>query len=535
MSSSSNKEQWGSRIGVIFAVMGSAIGLGNFLRFPSIAARNDGGAFLIPYFISLLILGIPIALSEWSVGRFAGQKGYSSAPGIFRAVWRSRIASYLGVFGLIIPIGVYMYYIIIEAMCLYYSLMYLIGAMNLGTDPNSYVGIFVNFTGMAEDGAVFFGSSPALYFLLVAFVINFVIIYRGIGRGIEMISRLAIPVLFISAFVVLARVLTLGTPDPSLPDRNLLNALGFMWNPPDDWASLLKTLSRANIWLEAGGQVFFSLSVGFGIIITYSSYLKQNDDVILSGSSSVAGNMFAEVALGGLITIPAAYLFFGPEVAGKGTMDMGFITLPLVFQQMPLGQIVGFLWFFLLFIAAVTSSISMLQPAIAFFEEGLGTGRRVSVTLLGIITLIGAFIIAYFSKDMKALTTVDFWVGSFFIYTFAMVEVILFGWFVGADRIFEEAKKGSLMGVSRWMIFVFKYISPLYLTFVFVMWIYQEAPGQIQLLATDLVTQMSIGFILVLVVFLVILVSNAIGRWEKMENENGVLKSHKGMKEGGLS
>src|SRR5690606_14655819 len=126
------KERWGSRFGVILAVTGSAVGLGNFLRFPGLAAQYEGGAFMIPYFISLLLIGLPLAWAEWAMGRYGGVRGFNSTPGIFRCICKNRASSFLGVFGLIVPVVIYMYYVFIEAWCLGYAWNYLTGALNLG-------------------------------------------------------------------------------------------------------------------------------------------------------------------------------------------------------------------------------------------------------------------------------------------------------------------------------------------------------------------------------------------------------------------
>ncbi|MFM8654243.1 MAG: hypothetical protein ACKODZ_05875 [Verrucomicrobiota bacterium] len=136
--SSGKKDGWGSSLGVILAVTGSAVGLGNFLRFPGLAAKYDGGAFLIPYFIALLLVGLPIAWSEWAMGRFGGQRGFNSCPGIFRAIWKSRASPYLGVLGLIVPVVIYMYYLWIESWCLGYALKYLTGSLSLGSEKAAY-------------------------------------------------------------------------------------------------------------------------------------------------------------------------------------------------------------------------------------------------------------------------------------------------------------------------------------------------------------------------------------------------------------
>lgn len=518
MPSIKKTETWGSLIGVVLAVMGSAIGLGNFLRFPGLAAKYDGGSFMIPYFFALIFLGIPIAWLEWTLGRVGGQKGFHSCPGIFRILWKNRISPYLGFLGLLVPVGIFMYYILIEAWCLYYAYLYLSGIFPLYKGGSAYIDFFQNFTGMAQDGILFDTEhSPILLFILFCYLLNMFIIYRGLVKGIELVSKIGIPLLFISAFIILIRVLTLGTPDPNYPERNILNGLGFMWNPGTSEKSFIESLMNADMWLAAAGQIFFSLSVGFGVIITYASYLKKDDDVILSATTSAAGNSFAEVALGGLITIPAAFVFLGKEGISDSVFQLGFITLPNVFEKMPLGAFFGFLWFFLLFIAAITSSISMLQPAIAFFEEGLGTSRRTSISLLSFITLIGSLFVVFFSKDLIALDNMDFWIGTLGIFVLATIQILIGGWLFGADNVMKEASVGSILKIPSFYKIIIKYISPAYLLIVFISWLYQKLPGYIDILRTNTNARFTFFFVIILSAFFILLIAQANRNWKKLK------------------
>jgi len=499
--------------------MGSAIGLGNFLRFPGLAAQYEGGVFMIPYFIALLLLGLPIAWAEWGIGRAGGNLGYNSAPGIFRSLWKNRLSPYLGVIGLIVPVGIYMYYILIESWCLYYAWQYLTSQFPLGSkDPAVYSNAFNQLVGMEKNGDVFSTGSKLLYFLIFVSILNFLFIYRGLARGIEMVCKIAIPALFICAIIVLIRVLTLGTPDPNLPEQNVMNGLGFMWNLHIEDGLFWKHITNADMWLAAAGQIFFSLSVGFGVIINYASYLKKNDEVALSAVTSVSGNEFAEVALGGMITIPAAFIFLGIAGIGGGTFfKLGFVTLPVVFEYMPLGSIVGLLWFFLLFLAAITSSLSMIQPAIAFFEEGLEIGRKTSIILLGFITFSGTALILYFSADLAALDTFDFWIGTFGIFIFATIEVILFGWVMGVDKGLKEINRGGAVKLPSWVGFILKYVSPVYLLVIFAAWSFQKMPGYFQHIKTNFATQVSLVFIICFLLFLLLLTFRAVKKWNKKE------------------
>ena len=312
------REQWGTRLGVILAVAGSAVGLGNFLRFPGNAAANGGGAFMIPYFCALIFLGIPICWVEWTLGKYGGMFGFNSYPAIFGVVGRRPMWRYLGVIALLIPIVIYMYYILLEGWCLGYAWCYLVGRIDLGTDPDKYVeasrDFFSWFVGRNENGVTVQGGLQiSVAFWLLTFIINFALIYRGISKGIEKFCNVAMPLMGVCALIILVRVLTLGTPNPNHPDQSVLNGLGFMWNPKPTVPGMAwySSLADPKVWLAAAGQIFFTLSVGFGVIVNYASYLRRKDDVVLSGLTASATNEFFEVCLGGLITIPAAFVFLG--------------------------------------------------------------------------------------------------------------------------------------------------------------------------------------------------------------------------------
>jgi NSS family neurotransmitter:Na+ symporter len=510
------KESWGSRWGVILAVTGSAVGLGNFLRFPGLAAQYEGGAFMIPYFTALLLLGLPLAWAEWTMGRYGGVRGFNSTPGIFRLIWRNRFSPYFGVLGLIVPVMIYMYYVFIEAWCLGYAWNYLMGDLSLGKDPKAYASFFAGYTGMAGDGSLLhFGHQSALVFLLFCIVANFWLIYRGLSKGIEWFCLWAMPLLVAIGVVILIRVLTLGTPDPARPELNVLNGLGFMWNPHFGTTSFLKSLLNAEMWLKAAGQIFFSLSVGFGVIITYSSYLKKDDDIALSSTTAVAGNEFCEVSLGGLITVPAAFVFFGAAGVAGGTFALGFNTLPMVFEFMPAGRLFGFLFFFLLFLAAITSSLSMLQPAIAFLEEGLGLSRKASVSLLGFITLIGNGLVVFFSGDAKALSVLDFWVGTFCIYLLATIQTILFGWVLGTEKGIRELHQGAEIKIPRWFGFVIKYVSPVLMLSIFIAWLLTDFRKEVTSSFNSAGGIVTMIFIAVCFGLFLLLIRQAIRRWDR--------------------
>jgi len=503
------KEKWGSRIGVILAVAGSAVGLGNFLRFPGQAAQNGGGAFMLPYFISLLMLGIPLAWAEWTMGRFGGLRGFNSAPGIYSVVWRNPISKYFGSIALLIPLVIYMYYVVIEAWCLGYALRYLDGSLMMGSDPDKYSAFFTTFAGKDKDGFLYErGHSQLLWLLIITFILNFTLIYRGVTRGIETFCKFAMPIMVLCALCVLARVLTLSPPAEN-PERGVLEGLGFMWNPD------AQALFEPKTWLAASGQIFFSLSVGFGIIINYSSYLRRSDDIALSGLTSASMNEFFEVCLGGLITLPAAFIFLGVAAKGFGGFDLGFNALPNVFAVMPLGRFFGFLWFFMLFMAAITSSLSMLQPVIAFLEEGFGLKRHASAAFLGLITAIGSGFVMYFSQNTVAMDTFDFWVGSALIFVLAMIQTFMYGWVFGVDRADSEMHQGAHIRVPKLVQYMVKYVAPVYLLAIFIPFCWTELPKFWEQLQEVDAARYSIMFICVILAFLLLLIHIAGKRWRK--------------------
>ncbi len=465
------RDTWGSRLGIIMAVAGSAVGLGNFLRFPAKVASNGGGAFMIPYFISLFFLGIPLMWIEWTLGRYGGGFEHGTAPGIFHSVWqKNRFIKYFGVIGIFGPLVIFIYYTYIESWTLAYSLFSLMGKYSAITTQASMRGFLSGFQGL-EKNQYFNGIGTAYLFFLITFAANIWVIYYGIKGGIEKLCKWAMPLLFIFGFILMFRVITLGTPDLTKPDWNISNGFGFLWNPD------FSALKSAKVWLEAAGQIFFTLSVGIGVILTYASYLSKGDDVVLSGLSASSTNELAEVILGGSIIIPAAFVFFGPidtqSIARSGVFNLGFVTMPLVLNQLPLTQILGFFWFFLLFLAGITSSISLAQPAVAFLEDEFDINRKKAVGIFGVV----AFILcqpAIFFLSKGVVDELDFWGGTFFLVLFATIETILFAWVFGMDNAWDEIHKGADMRVPRIYKFIIKYITPLFLFFILGIWFWQE-------------------------------------------------------------
>jgi SNF family Na+-dependent transporter len=468
---SGERAQWGSRIGLILAVAGNAVGLGNFLRFPVQAAENGGGAFMIPYFIFFIILGIPLMWIEWGIGRYGGKFRHGSAPGMFDVIWKSKVAKYFGALGLFISMIILIYYTYIASWTLGFSIFSISKSYFGIQDIESMKSFLYSYQGRFES-EYFSNLWPAYLLMLLTFAFTFFILYRGISRGIEKLAKIAMPLLFFFAVIIVVRVFTLGTPDPSMPEKSVWEGLAFIWNPD------FSKLTTPGIWLAAAGQIFFTLSVGMGTIHAYASYLKPDDDIALSGLTTASTNEFAEVVLGGSIAIPIAVAFFGVtetiKIATDGAFDLGFASLPIVFQNLPGGQIFGFLWFVLLFFAGITSSVAMGQPVIAFLEDEFGMDRKKAVALIALVVLISVQFVVFFLK-YGFLDELDYWAGTFGLVVFALIETVLFMWVFGADKAWKEINDGGDIKIPRIFYYLMKYVTPVVLMVLMTWWFIDTA------------------------------------------------------------
>lgn len=465
------RENWGTKIGLVLAMAGNALGLGNFLRFPVQAATNGGGSFMIPYFIALLLLGIPMVMVEWAIGRYGGKYGHGSLPGMFDVMWKNRIAKYIGMLGLFSSAAIMIYYTYIESWSLAYS-FFSITKSYFGLDSFAEMQTFLtSYQGINDK---YFSSIATAYiFLVITFLANFYVLYRGVSKGIEKLALIAMPLLLIFAIAIMIRVLTLGTPDPvNHPDWNVMAGFAYIWEPD------FSQLGSAKVWLAAAGQIFFTLSIGMGTLAAYASYLKEKDDIALGSLATVSLNEFAEVILGASIAIPIAVAFFGltttQEIAAGGAFNLGFVSMPLIFQHLPFGDILGFMWFLLLFFAGITSSVAMAQPIISFFEEQFNFSKKKATAIVGTLTFLCVNLVV-FMFQFGFLDEMDYWSGTFTLVIIALLEVIVFAWIFGIDRGWEEINKGALIKVPKIYKYIIKYVTPIYLIVILAFWTYQDA------------------------------------------------------------
>ena len=466
------REQWGSRIGLILAMAGNAVGLGNFLRFPVQAAQNGGGAFMIPYFIAFVLLAVPLMWVEWTIGRHGGKYGHGSLPGMFDVLWNHPLAKYLGVIGLFTATVILIYYTYVSSWTLGFSFFSITREYFGMTDFTSMGGFLHSYQG--EEGGYFDTIWTSYSFMLITLGVNFYILWRGIAKGIESFAKIAMPLLLGFGIFLAVWVFTIGAPDPYVyPDRSVENGFAFLWNPK------LEMLGDSRIWLAAAGQVFFTLSVGMGTLHAYASYLREKNDIALSGLATASLNEFSEVILGATIAIPVAVAFFGltqtQEIAAGGSYNLGFVSMPIIFQKIPgLGPYLGFMWFFLLFFAGITSSVAMAQPIISFLKEQFGLSHKKAVlAIFGVVFLCVHFVV--FFTQYGFMDEMDYWVGTFALVVVALLDVIMLAWVFGMDKAWKELNTGADIKIPKFFYYVIKYITPVYIIVLLIFWTYQDA------------------------------------------------------------
>lgn len=457
------REYWGSRIGLILAAAGNAIGIGNLLRFPAQAGQNGGGAFMIPYIVSLLLFGLPLMWIAWTIGRHGGRFGHSSLPGMFDKMWKRPAAKYVGVLGLALPMVFCLYYTYIESWCLAYSYFSITGQYLNTSERTVDLAVFYNeFLGSATSHSYFPSVVTALTFLLITVLLNVWVLARGVVRGIEMLAKIAIPLLLLFCLALSIRVLTIGTIEGSA-----LDGLSFLWTPD------FSALTNPKVWIAAAGQIFFTLSIGFGSLECYASYVREKEDISLASLTTASTNEFVEIIFGSMIAIPAAAIFFGPgqveAIANSGTFAIGMISMPEILRSTPGVEFFGTIWFLLLFFAAFTSSVAVAQPVMAFLQDELKLKRGSAAAVIGLIWILGTIPIIFFFK-YGVLDEFDFWAGTIGLVVVAIVEVILFAWIFGMAKGWEELHLGAQLNVPRFFKFIIKYVTPIALIAIFVGW-----------------------------------------------------------------
>jgi len=455
MSKIQAKEAWGTRLGLILAMAGNAVGLGNFLRFPIQAIQNGGGAFIIPYLVSFVLLGIPLMLVEWSTGRYAGLRGHHSSPFVLQSLDKRPYWKYIGVIGLFSNIVIASYYCYIESWTLSYVYHSIIRTFDGMTEIqvsdffDDYLRISTSTTGIPYESILFY---------ILCLSINVWILSQTLRKGIERAAKFFMPLLIIFGLFLVVKIVTIKAGEQGAIYDGWVG-LEFLWTPD------LKSLSDPKVWLSAAGQIFFTLSLGMGCIQCYASYLKENDDVVLNSMTAGFMNEFVEIVIGGSIIIPISIGYFGidkvMDLCQIGGFGLGFRTMPYLFEQWGdvLASLAGIAFFGLLFGAGITSSLAMGAPIVGFLKDNFGWSRKKGALAFGsIILAFGIPTVLFFSKGV--FDEYDYWGGTVALVLYATAEIILFSWIFGVNRGWELIHQGADMRMPGIFKFILRYITP---------------------------------------------------------------------------
>ncbi len=446
------RDSFSSRFGVIAAAAGSAIGLGNIWRFPYVLGENGGGAFLLIYLLFIAAIGIPVMMSEFAIGRVA----QLNPVGAFKKIAPKRKWYLIGSLGVVTAFIILAFYTVVAGWTLEYlvqSLKWLLfplksGVSGLTGDASRefFQQHYESFTGGIW--------RPAIWFLVMLFFTGYIVV-SGVKKGIERYSKILMPVLLLLLLVLVVRSLTL---------EGAREGLVFLFKP--DFSEIME--APVKVILEALGQAFFSLSIGMGTLITYGSYIHKRENLANTAVSVVAADTFIAV-VAGLAIFPAVFAFgINP---GQGP-ELVYITLPVIFQNMPGGLIWAMLFFLLLCFAAITSTISVLEVVVAYLSEQLKMSRRraviltiISVSVLGLICTISSDVFTIFNASPDILLPL----GGFFI-------VVFIGWFFSKDSLKEELSSGGTLTTGYYPLFLFlvRFVAPMAIVFLFAVGVYNK-------------------------------------------------------------
>ena len=443
--------------GFILAAAGSAIGLGNIWRFPYFAAKNGGGIFLATYLVLLLTFGITLLITEISIGRKTKHSPLR-AYGSIHPRWR-----WIGIFSTLVPFIILPYYCVIGGWVLKYFTVFLCGDLGHAVDAG-YFGAYI--TGMVQP-LVFM----AVYIFLTAFVI-----YRGVNEGIEKMSCKLMPILLLLVIAIAIFCLFIRYDDGTVT-RTGLDGLWIYLVPDMSGMTVGKFFS---VVLDAMGQLFFSISVAMGIMIAYGSYFDDRGNIFRSAAQIEFFDTFVAFLAGVMIILPV-YVFLGKEAMSASAPSLLFVSMPKVFNAMgTIGHVVGAAFFLMVFFAALTSSISIMEAVISSLMEAFSWSREKATVIEGLVAFaIGVLVclgynVLYFEMPLpngatgQILDLFDFFSNNIFMPVVAIATCLLIGWGVNPSVVIEEMTKNGepfrFKGVYSVMI---RYIVPFLLLVLF--------------------------------------------------------------------
>ena len=432
------RDSFASSFGVLVAMAGSAVGLGNLWRFPYLVGENGGAAFILIYLGFVILAGLPVMLAEFVIGR----RSQASARGAFQKLAPGSRWGIVGVVGVLCCVFILSFYSVVGGWCTEYLFKAVRFRFTDG-DSESLKTMFSSFSASTWlpiiNHTVFLGLTAA-------------VVIAGVQNGIEKFSKVMMPLLFLIIIGIAVRSMTLPGSGPGIR---------FLFQP--DWSKV-----TSQTFLAALGQAFFSLSLGSCMVVTYGSYVKKDANIIsLSTQTAAADTLFAIIA--GCAIMPAVFAFgISP---GEGP-DLVFVTLPHIFSQMPLGAAIAIFFFVALLLAALTSSISLLEVIVAFCMEEFKMKRKVAVALVfSVILVLGSLCSLSMGplSDWKILGKTifdlfDFISANVLMLLGGLLIVVFAGWKLGKAAVFDELTNGGTHPIPAWLLrtvlFLIRYVAP---------------------------------------------------------------------------
>lgn len=442
-----SRSQWGTRAGFVLAAIGSAVGLGNIWRFPAVAYENGGGAFFIPYLFALLTAGIPILVLEFTMGH----KYRGSAPLTYRRM--SKKTEGIGWWAVLVAFVISTYYSVIIAWAISYSFF----SFNLAWGEDTEGFLFGDYLKLAEAPGTIGSLVPGVLIpLIVVWAIVLFLLGRGVKRGIEIANRIMIPTLVVVFTIIVIRAITLP---------GALSGLDAFFKP--DFSQIL----NSSVWVAAYGQIFFSLSIAFAIMITYSSYLPKKSDItnnaFITGFSNSGFELLAGIGVFSVLGFMATQQGVGIDEVVAGGVGLAFVVFPAIINEFPaFSQFFGFLFFVSLVLAGLTSLISIVETYVAGLSDKFNISRTKAVLFGGGLSAVISLLFAT-QGGLFFLDLVDYFINHFGVAALGLVEVILVAWILRKVGVFKShANEISDIRLGSWWTISLGVITPIVLGYM---------------------------------------------------------------------
>ena len=449
------REQWSGQLGFLMAAIGSAIGLGNIWRFPGVAYSNGGGAFMIPYIIALLAVGVPVLLLDYALGhRYRG-----SSPAVFRRV--SARFEWLGWWHVVICFVIMTYYVVIVAWALRYTIFSLTIAW--GEDAAGFFNEYIGLGTISEAGVPAYSARPiagVVVPLVLVWAYGLYVVARGVSRGVERANRIFLPVLVVMFLMLVVRAMLL----PGATD-----GLNTLFTP--DWSKL----GDYRVWMAAFGQIFFSLSIGFGIMLTYASYLKRRSNLVGTGLTAAFANSSFELLAGIGVFATLGFMAHVQNVPVGELEDisgpaLAFVTFPTIISQMPGGPVFGFLFFASFTLAGLTSFISIIQVVAPAVAEKFGWSNVTATLACGLPSAVLSFVLFGTASGLYDLDVVDAYINNIGVVGSAIIMCVGLGLVLRRFKVLQRHLNAvsETRVVGAWWRLLIAVVVPALLGYMFV-------------------------------------------------------------------